>query len=251
DATGHVTVTVQSKASVQLDEARDRIDDAEASLGETQARLDQAEQTVASTAEDLTRVETEVIPGAVADLEAADQAAAQELATLDRKLNTLDGVVEGKPDFDDLTVGNLLAGSVATPEAVIEKGWADGIAAKSISANGLMIGGTDGVLIPFPESYLRGSHPHVSEQPDGSIVYDGVNENTFDNRLLSSPIDGQYPEGLYQVEVVAENLSDQDTFATLYHYRYKGTSYSSSGYRAGTNYDLPAGVKITHTAVEE
>ena len=79
DATGHVTVTVQSKASVQLDEARGRIEDAEVSLGETRVRLDQAEQTVASTAEDLTRVETEVIPGAVAELEAADLSNAQSI----------------------------------------------------------------------------------------------------------------------------------------------------------------------------
>src|SRR5699024_8060856 len=86
DATGHVTVTVQSKASVQLDEARGRIEDAEVSLGETQVRLDQAEQTITSTAEDLTRVETEVIPGAVADLEAADQAAQDQFAELDTRL---------------------------------------------------------------------------------------------------------------------------------------------------------------------
>src|SRR5699024_10663079 len=57
-------------------EARERIEDAEVSLGETQVRLDQAEQTVASTAEDLTRVETVVIPGAVAEIEAAGSALA-------------------------------------------------------------------------------------------------------------------------------------------------------------------------------
>src|SRR5699024_543077 len=119
--------------------AQDRIDEAATDLEGTQIRLEQAEQDVATVSDDLTRVETEVIPGAVADLEAADQAAAQELATLDGKLNTLDGVVEGKPDFDDLTVGNLLAGSVSAPEAVIDKLWADGIAARSVTAGSLTV----------------------------------------------------------------------------------------------------------------
>src|SRR5699024_11017629 len=73
-----------------------RIEDAEVSLGETQVRLDQAEQTITSTAEDLTRVETEVIPGAVADLEAADQAAQQELGELDSRLTSIDAVGTGE-----------------------------------------------------------------------------------------------------------------------------------------------------------
>src|SRR5699024_5369948 len=48
DATGHVTVTVQSKASVQLDEARGRIEDAEGALVLTEERLSTAEGAVAS-----------------------------------------------------------------------------------------------------------------------------------------------------------------------------------------------------------
>ena len=83
---GHTTVTVESKASVQLDEARGRIEDAEQSLGEAQERLDEAEQTVAIVTEDLTHIETVVIPGAVADLEAADQAAQDQFAELDNRL---------------------------------------------------------------------------------------------------------------------------------------------------------------------
>src|SRR5699024_9486826 len=75
DATGHVTVTVQSKASVQLDEARGRIEDAEVSLGETRVRLDQAEQTVATVQGDLDTLETVTLPNAVQALEEADQAA--------------------------------------------------------------------------------------------------------------------------------------------------------------------------------
>ena len=39
DATGHVTVTVQSKASVQLDEARGRIDEAKADSAEALTRV--------------------------------------------------------------------------------------------------------------------------------------------------------------------------------------------------------------------
>ena len=71
-----------------LADARGRIGDAEVSLGETQVRLDQAEQTVAATAEDLTRVETVVIPGVVADLEAADQAAQDQFTQLGTRLDT-------------------------------------------------------------------------------------------------------------------------------------------------------------------
>ena len=160
-------------------------------------------------------------------------------------------IAAGTAAFQTVNADKIIASTGTMDSATINQIWADGIAAKAITTSRLVVGGSGGALVPFPESYLRVSRPHFSEQPDGSIVYDGVNENLYDNRILSSPIDGQYPEGLYQIEVVAENLSDQDTSATLYHYRYKGTSYSASGYRAGTAYDLPAGEKITHTAIEE
>src|SRR5699024_7336895 len=85
-ATGHVTVTVQSKASVQLDEARGRIEDAEVSLGETRVRLDQAEQTVATVQGDLDTLETVTLPNAVQALEEADQAAQDQFDELDTRL---------------------------------------------------------------------------------------------------------------------------------------------------------------------
>src|SRR5699024_4462669 len=66
--------------------AQDRIDEAATDLEGTQIRLEQAEQDVATVSDDLTRVETEVIPGAVADLEAADQAAQDQFAELDTRL---------------------------------------------------------------------------------------------------------------------------------------------------------------------
>lgn len=170
-----------------LSDAEDRITDAEFALQDSVLAAEEAKSIAEQTQIDLDRVETEVIPGAVADLEAAATEAAEDLAelevkvgqaeteleqakgnltqletdlateqsareqlgddmqgtftTLDGKLATLDGVVEGKPDFDDLTVGNLLAGTVTTPEAVIEKIWADGVAAKSIATNRLYVGG--------------------------------------------------------------------------------------------------------------
>ena len=70
----------------ELQGAQGRIEDAEQSLADSQVRLDDAEQTIASTAEDLTRVETVVIPAAVADLEAADQAAQEQFTELDTRL---------------------------------------------------------------------------------------------------------------------------------------------------------------------
>src|SRR5699024_11621131 len=46
DATGHVTVTVQSKASVQLDEARGRIDEAKADSATALDRASEAKAAV-------------------------------------------------------------------------------------------------------------------------------------------------------------------------------------------------------------
>src|SRR5699024_10024217 len=74
DATGHVTVTVQSKASVQLDEARGRIDEAKADSAEALIRVGEAEATVEAVQGDLDTLETVTLPGAVAELEAADSA---------------------------------------------------------------------------------------------------------------------------------------------------------------------------------
>src|SRR5699024_11120851 len=80
DATGHVTVTVQSKASVQLDEARGRIDEAKAESAEALARAGEAEATADTVRDGLTELETVTLPGAVADLESADLANAQAVA---------------------------------------------------------------------------------------------------------------------------------------------------------------------------
>src|SRR5690625_459516 len=68
DATGHVTVTVQSKASVQLDEARGRIDEAKAESAEALGRADEARTEVDAARDRLDVVENVTIPGVVADL---------------------------------------------------------------------------------------------------------------------------------------------------------------------------------------
>ena len=101
DATGHVTVTVQSKASVQLDEARGRIEDAEVSLGETQVRLEGAEQTVATVQGDLDTLETVTLPELRDDL--ADSA-----EDLQGKLDSLNARV------DDLVVDGGGSGNFTT-----------------------------------------------------------------------------------------------------------------------------------------
>ena len=82
--------TAVSVRDVDLDlaDARQRIEDAEGALTQTGERLDAAEETVAGVAGDLARVETVVIPGAVADLEAADQAAQEQFAELGTRLDT-------------------------------------------------------------------------------------------------------------------------------------------------------------------
>lgn len=159
-------VEVGPPADQLFAEARERIEDAEMSLGETQVRLEGAEQAVTEVRDGLDTLETVTLPSAVADLEAADQAAAQELATLDGKLNTLDGVVEGKPDFDDLTVGNLLAGSVSAPEAVIDKLFAETFAAHKITASELSI---------------------ASVKPDGTLANNSVSAVTIKDGAITTP----------------------------------------------------------------
>src|SRR5699024_6095682 len=99
-------------------EARERIEDAEVSLGETQVRLEEAEQTVASTAEDLTRVETEVIPGAVAELEAADSALWDARDALESDIDAVRTSANGK---------NTVHWSTSTPpneyDGVVDDTW--------------------------------------------------------------------------------------------------------------------------------
>ena len=100
DATGHVTVTVQSKASVQLDEARGRIDEAKADSAEALIRVGEAEATVEAVQGDLDTLETVTLPGAVAELEAADSAVEQALQdardALESDIATVRTSVDGK-----------------------------------------------------------------------------------------------------------------------------------------------------------
>src|SRR5699024_3469523 len=82
----------------ELSEATGRIEGALEDLGETQVRLDSAEQAVTQVESEPDTLANATIPSIVDDLEAADQAAAQELATLDGKLVTARGdlaTVEG------------------------------------------------------------------------------------------------------------------------------------------------------------
>src|SRR5699024_7678051 len=100
DATGHVTVTVQSKASVQLDEARGRIDEAKADSAEALIRVGEAEATVEAVQGGLDTLETVTLPGAVAELEAADSAVEQALQdardALESDIATVRTSVDGK-----------------------------------------------------------------------------------------------------------------------------------------------------------
>src|SRR5699024_2372474 len=67
----------------ELEDARARLEDAEADLEGTQIRLEQAEQDVATVSGDLDRVESVVIPAAVEALEQADAAAEEQCVELD------------------------------------------------------------------------------------------------------------------------------------------------------------------------
>src|SRR5699024_5902302 len=69
-----------------LSDAEDRITDAEFALQDSALAVEEAKSIAEQTQIDLDRVETEVIPGAVADLEAADQAAQDQFAELNGKL---------------------------------------------------------------------------------------------------------------------------------------------------------------------
>ena len=98
DATGHVTVTVQSKASVQLDEARVRIDEAKAESAEALVRVGEAEATVEAVQGDLDTLETVTLPGAVAELEAADVAVQQAVTGLEGDVTAVQGVANAAQD---------------------------------------------------------------------------------------------------------------------------------------------------------
>lgn len=73
-----------------LEAARDRIEDAEGSLTQTGERLNDAVVLVGEVQDGLTRVETEVIPGAVEALEQADGEARRALTDLGEKLSGVD-----------------------------------------------------------------------------------------------------------------------------------------------------------------
>src|SRR5699024_2738552 len=79
-------VEVGPPADQLFAEARERIEDAEVSLGETQVRLEGAEQSVTEVRDGLDTLETVTLPSAVADLEAADQAAQEALGGLEERL---------------------------------------------------------------------------------------------------------------------------------------------------------------------
>src|SRR5699024_5978564 len=79
-------VEVGPPADQLFAEARERIEDAEVSLGETQVRLEGAEQAVTEVRDGLDTLETVTLPSAVADLEAADQAAQEALGGLEERL---------------------------------------------------------------------------------------------------------------------------------------------------------------------
>ena len=92
-----------------LSDAEDRITDAEFALQDSVLAVEEAKSIAEQTQIDLDRVETEVIPGAVADLEAADQAAQDQFAELNGKLG----------DFaTDESLGPIRAALTEAQEAV-------------------------------------------------------------------------------------------------------------------------------------
>ena len=92
-----------------LSDAEDRITDAEFALQDSALAVEEAKSIAEQTQIDLDRVETEVIPGAVADLEAADQAAQDQFAELNGKLG----------DFaTDESLGPIRAALTEAQEAV-------------------------------------------------------------------------------------------------------------------------------------
>src|SRR5699024_5256030 len=111
---------------------------AQTELTNLDGKLTAAQGDLADAKDNITQLGTDL----AAESDAREQLASDvqtSFTTLDGKLDTLDGEVDAKPDFDDLTVGNLLAGSVATPEAVIERLWVDGIVGKAAAFNQIAV----------------------------------------------------------------------------------------------------------------
>ena len=111
---------------------------AQTELTNLDGKLTTAQGDLADAKDNITQLGTDL----AAESDAREQLASDvqtSFTTLDGKLETLDGEVDAKPDFDDLTVGNLLAGSVATPEAVIERLWVDGIVGKAAAFNQIAV----------------------------------------------------------------------------------------------------------------
>ena len=103
---------------LELEDARQRIEDAEGALTQTGERLDAAEETVGVVADDLTRVETVVIPGAVADLEAADQANAQAVADAEARGDAARDALATQIDTTIGTVRTDLEWSISAAQQV-------------------------------------------------------------------------------------------------------------------------------------
>lgn len=97
---------------LELEDARVRIGEAEESLVQTGERLEAAEGTVAGVAGDLSRVETVVIPGAVADLEAADQANAQAVADAETRSDQARADLAAQIDQDIADAANALSSDI-------------------------------------------------------------------------------------------------------------------------------------------
>lgn len=108
--------------------AQSRIDDAAAALVESQERVDAAVQAIADADARLDTVETTTIPGAVAQLEAADQEAQETLTELDARLTTVDGT-----SGDLASIREALASAQQAVQAA--QGTADAAVAAANSAN--------------------------------------------------------------------------------------------------------------------
>ena len=104
----------------ELEGAKGRIDEASADLVVTQERLGAAEKTVAGVAGDLTRVETVVIPGAVADLEAADAANAQAVADARKDAADSQAALAEQIDADIEAARTSLEGDISAAQGAAD-----------------------------------------------------------------------------------------------------------------------------------
>lgn len=96
----------------ELGEARQRIDEAVADLVETGTRLDAAEQTVGVVRDGLDVLETVTLPGAVADLEAADQANAQAVADAEARSDQARADLAAQIDQDIADTADALSSDI-------------------------------------------------------------------------------------------------------------------------------------------